>query len=185
MSRLWLIGGAAVLAALLAASLVIALSEEPKPLEEGTPERVVQRFLEAMEGESYELAHGLLSDRLRAECELGLFAADSPPFERGAIEDSRVTLDKTTVLNGTAVVVVRVTRFYAGGPFESSEHSFERRYSLGRDADGLWRITGRPWPWPFFGKCLGPPEVVRPADESAAPPATPTPKPSPIPAQGE
>ena len=169
MSRLWLIGGGVALAALVAASLAIALSEQVEPLNDGTPERAVQQFLEAMETEDYSAAHDLLSDELQAECELELFATGSVPFER-SIGDSRVTLDKTTVLNGTAVVVVRVTRFRTGGPFEASEHTSEQRYSLRKDADGLWRFTASPWP--FFGKCgrLAPaPEFSLPHEPTRGP----------------
>ena len=150
MSKLWLAGGATLLAALLIASIVVALTEREEPLPEGTPERVVQRFLQAIEAEDFVLAYGFVSDSLQQECAIEEFASRSMAFDRD-LRDSRVTLEKTTRFDGSAVVVVDVTRFRSGGPFETSENSSEHRFQLRQDSGGQWRITDLRWP--FYGKC--------------------------------
>ena len=56
MSRAWLLGGAALLSALLIGSVIVALLDEAEPLPEGTPEAAVQRYLKATEDQDYKLA---------------------------------------------------------------------------------------------------------------------------------
>ena len=150
MSKLWLAGGAALLAALLIASIVVALTEREEPLPKGSPERVVQRFLQAIEAEDFVLAYGFVSDSLQQECAIEEFASTSMAFDRD-LRDSRVTLKKTTTFDSSAVVVVDVTQFRSGGPFETSESSSEHRFQLRQDPGGQWRFTDLRWP--FYGKC--------------------------------
>ena len=56
------------LAALLIASVVVALLEREEPLTGGTPEAAVQRYLEAVEDEKLELAFSFLSADLMEHC---------------------------------------------------------------------------------------------------------------------
>ena len=172
MSKGWLIGGAVSLAALLIASIAVALTQREEPFTEGTPERAVQRFLGAIEAEDFALAHSLLSDDIQQECQVTDLASGSNSFDQN-LKKSRVTLEKTSILDDTAVVVVRVTRFRAGGPFEASEYSYQHSFSLERASDGQWRIKESAWP--FYGKCS------RPVSKPPTPVLTPIP---PIPAQG-
>ena len=170
MARSWLIGGAALLAALLIASIVVALTDRETTLPEGTPEGAVQRFLQAVEAEDFVLAYGFLSDSLQQKCAVEEFASRSIGFDRN-LRDSRVTLEKTTRLNGSAVVVVDVTRFRAGGPFETSDHSSEHRFELRQDPGGEWRLTDLRWP--FYGECGPPDEAPVPERRPASPDPTP------------
>jgi hypothetical protein len=176
MSRIWLIAGAGLLGALLVAALVVALTQQEEPLPEGTPERTVQLFLVALQDEDFKLAHSLLSEEQRLECPLEEIAASA--FGRSSdVEDSRVTLEKTTYLDGTALVIARVTRFRGSGPFGTSESAHEERYTLVKE-DGEWRLSRHNWP--YYGCDDRFPEPARPV-RAAEPASTPAPAPRPTP----
>ena len=189
MPKIWLIGGAALLAALLLASVVVALMEREEVFPKGTPESAVQRYLIAAEEEDFKTAHSLLSAELRGECSVEQLAGT--PFGRYRdLADSRVTLEDTIYLNGAAVVVVRVTRISGSGPFGTYESQHEQRYSISQE-DGEWRFTEYPW---LHYDCARPPPVevdrAPPVEVDRAPPVevdrappppehTPTPEPVP------
>jgi len=165
MANRWLIGGAVFLGVLLVASIAVALlaGEEPPP--EGTPEATVRHFLEALEDEDYELAHGFLSGELKEECTVEKFAGGNISM-KDRLEDERVTLEGTSTVKDTVFVTVRVTRFRGGGPFGASESSYEQRFTLRRE-QGQWRFTE--YPWPLF-QC-------NPYEPLPPPRAKPTPQP--------
>ena len=172
MPKGWLIGGGVFLAALLIASIVVALLEKEEPLTGGTPESAVQRFLEAVEDENVELAFSFLSADLTEECTVEeFFGPHGSPLER--MSDDRVTLENVKTVNQTVFVTVRVTRFHGTSPFGSSESSHQQRFSL-RQEDGEWRFTE--YPWPFF-RC-GP---FKPERVSTAIPPPPEPAITPVP----
>ena len=143
MAKGWLIGGALLLGALLVASIVVALVKDTELLPEGTAAAAVQRFLIATQDEDFELAHGFLSEDLKTECALDEFFGGSVRRMR----DNRITLVATRTAGETVFVTVRIAEFNRGGPFGTSEFSFEQRYSLRQEGD-RWRFTE--FPWPFF-----------------------------------
>ena len=179
MAKRWLVGAAALLVALLVASIVIALLDREEPLPEGTPEAAVQRFLKAYEDEDVETARDLLSEELKEECSVQEFALNLPWRDR--LRDERVTLERTRVVEDTAFVTVRVTTFGGGGPFGASDYAYEQRFALRLEA-GQWRFVEHPWP--TFGCGAIKPERIIPPPDSEAPPtpeaagSTPTPRPA-------
>ena len=176
MSRNSLIGGGLFLAALLVASVVVALLEDEESFAEGSVEEAVQVYLKAVEDDDFETAYGSLSSKLKDECPIDEFAGGNIPT-RSDLGDDRVTLEKTTTVKETVFVTVRVTRIRGSGPFGTSESSFEQRFSL-RQEDGGWRFTE--YPWPFF-RC-GP---FKPEPAPRPPTATPVPaEPTQTPATG-
>ena len=168
MSRNWLIGGGLFLAVLLVASVVVALLEDEESFAEGTVEEAVQVYLRAVEDDDFETAYGFLSSELKDECSIDEFAGGNIP-SRSDLSDERVTLEKTTTVEETVFVTVRVTRLQGRGPFGTSESSFEQRFSL-RQQEGNWRFTE--YPWPFF-RCG--PFKPEPAPRPPPPAATPAP----------
>ena len=177
MPKLWLIGGAGFLAALLVASIVVALTQRPEALPEGTPESAVQLYVTALEDGDFKKAHGLLSAERRAECSVEAIAfGDSWDFGRaGRFADSRVILVDTNLLNGSAVVTARITTIQRNGLFGTSDDSREERYMLLKE-DGEWRLDRIAWP--YFG-CV--PTPIRPAPSTRAPEPAPAPAPTPTP----
>ncbi|MDA0769911.1 MAG: hypothetical protein O2821_06775 [Chloroflexi bacterium] len=173
MTRLWLIGGSVFLGILLIASLVLALTQKENLLPLGTAEAAVQNFLIASEAEDFQVAYDFLSEELKADCKLEDFAGQHR-FDGGQVEDSSVTLDKTSTADGVTFVDVRITQFYGTSPFGSSESTQQQRYSL-RQEDGLWKFSVYPWPYYNCGQDrFAPPYYEVPALRPT-PAATPAP----------
>ncbi len=173
MTKLWLIGAGVFLGALLIAAVTVALLEREDTLPEGSPEAAVQSFLLSLEDDDFGASYHFLSAELKGECEIDdLFG--STMRSDGRLESNRITLDKTTFVNGTAVVTVRLTQFRGGGPFGSSESSYRQRFSLVQE-EGEWKF--KEYPWPLF-RC-GP---FKPLLEHADPESRPAPVPPPVPA---
>ena len=168
MSRNWLIGGGIFLAALLVASIVVALLDSEETFPKGSAERAVQEYLKAVGDDDFEAAYGFLSAELMEECTIGEFAGGNVPM-RSDLADDRITLEKTNTVGATVFVTVRVWQVRSSGPFGTSESSFEQRFSLGKQ-DEQWRFTEHPWP---FLRCG--PFKPEPARRPLVPGATPVP----------
>ena len=178
MSRIWLIGGVAFLGLLLVASIIVALTIDEDTLQEGTPEAIVQDFLKAVDAEELQVAHSFLAEDLRQDCPVERFFGD--PFPRGdQLKDARITFEKTTMVNETAFVTVRISRFQGSGPFGASESSHDQQYTL-RQQDGEWQFSQ--FPRPFF-RC-GPFKIIEPTPTPETMPE-PTSTPDPLRKEGE
>ena len=176
MTKLWLIGAGVLLGALLIAAVTVALLEREDTLPEGSPEAAVQSFLLSLEDDDFGASYDFLSAELKQDCEIDdLFG--STMRSEGRLKSNRITLDKTTFVNGTAVVTVRLTQFRGSGPFGSSESSFQQRYSLVQE-EGEWKF--KEYPWPLF-RCgpFAPVPEFRPLPEIRPEPAPPRPVPAP------
>ena len=184
MSKLWLIGGAIALGTLLVVAVVVALLEQEETLPEGTPEAVVQQFLQAIQSEEFELAHSFLSEDLKNECAAEQLFGTSfrPNLQLG---DERVTLEDTTTIGDSTFVNVRITQFrgsdpFDSGPFGRSESSYQQRFTL-QQINEEWRFTD--YPWPSHGCPL--PFNIEPVFRPTAVPRTePSPTPAPVPERG-
>ncbi|MBM3948833.1 MAG: hypothetical protein FJ312_06290 [SAR202 cluster bacterium] len=171
MSKWWLIGGGVALAALLVAAIAVALAERETALTAGTPEAAIQRFLKAVEDADYATAHSMLSADLRAKCPVEQFAGQGRFGGFQPLEDSRITLEETKLVDSTATVKVRVATFYSNEPFGSSESSHFESYNLKKDASGEWLFET--YAYPLYGCSYVEPEKARSVTE---PEATATPE---------
>jgi hypothetical protein len=163
MPKIWLIGGVVLLTVLVVASIVVGLTRREKPLPEGTPERVVQRFLNAIGDEDLKVAYALLSDELKQACSIEQFAGNTFGRKRD-LKNSRVTLKETKHLDGPAIVIARVSSISGSGPFRTSEHAREERFTLVQE-EGQWRFSASPWP--YYG--CGTPDIYSPRPAIPAP----------------
>jgi hypothetical protein len=142
MAKMWLIIGVALLSALLVGAVTIAVVTTRGGvhfLPADSPEGVVQRYLLALRRGDYTEARGYLSSDLQARC--------SPDYyPRGyywpyTAEDQEVTLERVQRYGDWAYVDVKITVFYGGPPFGTSENSYKRSFQLKLEA-GQWRLTG-------------------------------------------
>lgn len=151
MSKIWLIGVAVFVIALVVGGIVAAVvtgrgNADLLPLD--SPEGIVQRFLLAMKDERYQEAYDYLASDLQERCsheEFSRYASYSD------LSDGHVTLEDSRVEDGTALVRARVAVFQPNVPFPS-EYSYEQTYEL-RLEEGEWRLTRPDWwcplPLPF------------------------------------
>lgn len=147
MARWWLIGAAAFFAALLIASITLALTSRETEFAPGTPERAVQDLLRAAEDEDIEAAYGMLSEELLSKCELKNYA-DGMYHIIDNDRDIRATLRDAKVVDGITFVNVQITEFYSSGPFESGEWSHDLSFALQQE-EGEWKFTEYPWPYDY------------------------------------
>ena len=167
-SSKWLAGIGLTASVLIGVSVVVALvgrGAEPQRFTLGTPEAAVQDYLLAIEDgrdrEAYDFIHADVPDGCSYEhfkSTLGEIQSDGVRRDR----DLRVSLISVEEVDQTVEVNVRVTRFYAEPPFESSEHSRGERFVL-EDQAGSWRFTEPPWPMNWC------PDPVEPTGVEATP----------------
>ena len=144
MERTWLIGGGALLTALLAASVIVALARGESEFERGSPELAVQRYLKALADGDFETAESLWSPDLREDCSFEEFLLNV----KGGLErlsGARVTLDDVQTVGETTIVSVRVVRTTGGGLFGPSETMRSYDYTVRRFEED-WRIVDHTWP---------------------------------------
>ncbi|WP_430647154.1 hypothetical protein [Agromyces sp. GXS1127] len=127
----------AVLGVLVVVALIAVFTRgEPEPLDEGTPEGVVQQYSAAVIDGDEETAMEYLVPEVAEEC---------VRIPLGEPDGMRVTLVETTERDDTADVDVLIVTTYGGGPFGSNEYEERGTFDLVR-VDGEWRIETAPWP---------------------------------------
>ena len=170
MPKYWIIGSGVALGVLLIAAIAIALIRNAVVLPEGSPERTVQIYLEAVSDDDIEAARAMLSSEFKERCTLEEMFSRS--FGRQSIEDSRVTYDKTNYVEDKAFVVFEVTQTSNSGPFGIDEYSRDEQYALIRE-EGEWRLSSTAWPYHSCAQPIRVPDV-KPARVPAPVPATST-----------
>jgi hypothetical protein len=125
-----------VIGALVIVALIVVFTRGgAAPLDESTPEGVVQRYSAAMLEGDEDAAIGYLTPEIGESCE-----RIGPNLAEGL----RVTHVSTTERDDTADVRVLIVTSYEGGLFGSSEYEEEAAFDLVKD-DGRWFIESTPW----------------------------------------
>jgi hypothetical protein len=136
-SRWWLTGGAIGLVAIL---VFVALARESVQLDAGTPEGVVQRYLQAVSDRDYNTAFEFLDPEYYDGCD----AADLARSRRN--EPFSASIEDGEFASPTHPLVSVTLRFGAGsGPFGSGWTTYEQ-FELFNN-EGSWLITGEAWPY--------------------------------------
>lgn len=139
--------GAVVLLAVIAAVLVA--NRDTPDLDRGTPQGVVQEFLQAVFNGEDEAAAALLSSST------GCGASDLA-FSHSSESSPRIVLDDVTLDGEKAVVTVNVTEGSGNSPFESSGYSHKERINVQREG-GVWKVTAASWLLPGCDSTKGRP----------------------------
>jgi hypothetical protein len=125
-----------VIGALVVVALIVVFTRgDAAPLDESTPEGVVQRYSAAVIEGDEDAAIGYLVPELGDPCRrLGL----------GTTDGMSVTHVSTTERDDSADVRVLIVTSYDGGLFGSSQYEEEADFDLVKDGD-RWLIETTPW----------------------------------------
>ena len=150
---------------LLAGMVALLLVGGRKPVEfpEGSPEKVVQQYLLALENGRWEEAYGYLSDSVKTNTPDGRNVKQE--YERRVVRresSTRIILERSETTGTDATVAVSISTFRSTGPLDTSESSQRIDFRL-RQEGGQWKILSPSYP-PYFGALLpGPPPPLEPA----------------------
>ncbi|NND03380.1 MAG: hypothetical protein HKN91_11390 [Acidimicrobiia bacterium] len=134
----WMGVGLVALVALAAA--VVAL-RSPATFEPGSPEAVVQEYVNAILDEDLNAALALLTPAARASCDIEDL---EDHYIRG--EQSRIVLIDSEIDGSDATVELEFNAATGDNPFDLYEYSFEQKFKL-RQIDGAWRLSATEWPF--------------------------------------
>ena len=132
--------GGVVLVLLIAVAAVLSASRGPATFEEGSPEAVVQGYLDAMIKGDESAAHASLSDELGDDCTVRDLRTRS-----NEVNNARVALRAVSIDGDEAEVEVSITENAGDVPFGGGGYTFEETFVLAREA-GTWVIVEEPWP---------------------------------------
>lgn len=131
LDRPTLVVAAAVVLVVAAALIALGASPDPPALDPGSPEGIVQRYVQAV----------LNGDERAA---VGYLAGPCEPAGAPELDEVRVTLRDVVVHDGTADVEVGITTVFGDPPLGRSEFTEEAVFDLVR-SDERWLIEGVPW----------------------------------------
>jgi hypothetical protein len=121
--------------AIVALIVVLAVKEPTAELDEGSPEGVVQQYLNAAIDKNFDQAKSFLASDTKC-------TADD--FDRAYIQNSiRIGLSDATSTEVSAKVTITIETSN-GDPFGGS-YSESQTFRLVKEGSG-WKITGIPWP---------------------------------------
>jgi len=127
----WLaIVGAVIAVAVLAGIVVTVTAGDADSYPEGSPERTVQDYLQAVRDRDATAVVAFLAPALAQRCS----SAYRDPI-----------INRATTRGETAEVHVRITKSYGGGPFGSNESTMTTVFIL-TSTDGRWLFSEAPWP---------------------------------------
>lgn len=121
--------------------LAITSSNSVKTMKSGTPEAVVQQYLQRVNEVRNEEAASYFSKGNKCTVD---------DIDRAYIDNNaQVTLDKSVITStNSAIVYVSVQR--SNGPLLADTYTEPQTFRLNRE-NGLWKIAGIPWPLYYCG----------------------------------
>lgn len=130
--------GAGIVALLVLVWVTVAI-RNPAEFEPGSPEAIVQIYVQSVLDGDSDTAWALLTPALQRRCDVD----DLEDRYRG--RSGNVVLVDTDVQDDTARVELEFTASYGDDPFDVSDYSYGERFQL-RLIDDEWRISAAPWP---------------------------------------
>ena len=139
MNRFLAYGVGTLLFILVITSVVLSINRKNHTMKEGTPERVVQIYLQHLSEEDFENAYALLNNELKYECGFSEFIANST-LAKTRFKGDSLTHKNTNEFEEVAVVSIEVTSIQTSIPFGADETRREELFTLSLE-DGKWKIS--------------------------------------------
>ena len=144
MNRFLAYGLGILLFVLVITSVVLAINRKSHTMKEGTPERVVQIYLQHLSEEDFENAYALLNEELKSECTFREFITNST-LARTRLKGDSLTHKNTNEFEEVAIVSIEVTSIQTSIPFGADETRREELFTLSLE-DGIWKISDLQFP---------------------------------------
>ncbi|MBT5773431.1 MAG: hypothetical protein HOH95_03540 [Dehalococcoidia bacterium] len=140
-SARWLVGIAVAIAAIVVASVVVALTlgDTETVFDPGTPEATVQAYFRAIQDGDAEASAALFTAELQGRC-----STEELRRSYQHQEDFSVRIRDTTVRMGVTEIDVRIAISGGDSPFGNG-YDMDQLILLVQE-DGEWRIMESPWP---------------------------------------
>ncbi len=132
-----LLGVAAAVVAVVIVIALVAGRDRRQQFAEGSPQAVVQSYLDAVFDGDPDLALTMLDSTTAARCKSPLRRSIAPSEVRAVLVSDRVDGDSATI-------ELRLD-FLDSGPFGGDGYSTQERFFLER-TDDQWQISEDPWP---------------------------------------
>ena len=139
MNRFLAYGLGILLFILVITSVVLAINRKSHTMKEGTPERVVQIYLQHLSDEDFENAYALLNEELKSECTFREFITNST-LAKTMFKGDSLTHKNTNEFEEVAIVSIEVTSIQTSIPFGADENRREELFTLSLE-DGRWKIS--------------------------------------------
>ena len=139
MSRFLAYGLGTLLFTLVITSVVLSINRKSHTMKEGTPERVVQIYLQHLSDEDFENAYALLNEELKSECTFREFITNST-LAKTRFKGDSLTHKNTNEFEEVAIVSIEVTSIQTSIPFGADETRREELFTLSLE-DGRWKIS--------------------------------------------
>ena len=124
--------------------VVLAVNRKSHTMKEGTPERVVQIYLQHLSEEDFENAYALLDEELKSECTFREFITNST-LAKTRFKGDSLTHKKTNEFEEVAIVSIEVTSIQTSIPFGADETRREELFTLSLE-DEKWKISDLRFP---------------------------------------
>ena len=144
MNRFLAYGLGILLFILAITSVVLAINRKSHTMKEGTPERVVQIYLQHLSEEDFENAYALLDEELKSECTFREFITNST-LAKTRLKGDSLTHKNTNEFEEVAIVSIEVTSIQTSIPFGADETRREELFTLSLE-DGIWKISDLRFP---------------------------------------
>ena len=144
MNRFLAYGLGILLFILVITSVVLAINRKSHTMKEGTPERVVQIYLQHLSEEDFENAYALLNEELKSECTFREFITNST-LAKTRLKGDSLTHKNTNEFEEVAIVSIEVTSIQTSIPFGADETRREELFTLSLE-DGIWKISDLQFP---------------------------------------
>ena len=125
-------------------SVVLAINRKSHTMKEGTPESVVQIYLQHLSDEDFENAYALLNEELKSECTFREFITNST-LAKTRFKGDSLTHKNTNEFEEVAIVSIEVTSIQTSIPFGADETRREELFTLSLE-DGIWKISDLRFP---------------------------------------
>ena len=139
MNRFLAYGLGTLLFILVITSVVLSINRKSHTMKEGTPERIVQIYLQHLSEEDFENAYDLLNKELKSECDFSEFIKNST-LAKARFKGVSLTHKNTNEFEEVAIVSIEVTSIQTSIPFGADETRREELFTLSLE-DGIWKIS--------------------------------------------